>query len=162
MSPSRHGRLVLALALVSVMGVACSDDDPAGGAEVSPTDQATTSATTGAAADAGAAATPAGARGGGEVTVGEQTWTFVPTIQCMVTDSGIAIVAGEALDDPSVEFSVDVTPDGQRVDVTIDDVTMVAQGDEVTATIAGTTVSGSATLDSGVETTEATFDLDCG
>lgn len=157
MSSSRRGRLVLPLLAASAMLAACGDDGTAGAAGATPADQSATTS----AADADAA-TPAGARGGGEVTVGEQTWAFAPTIQCMVSGDEIAIIAGEAVDDPSVEISLDVTPDGQRFDVTIDDVTMFAQGAEVTATITGTTVSGSATLSGGPDTTEARFDLACG
>lgn len=160
MSSSRARRVVLPL-LVVMLG-ACGEAEPAATAGDTPPDRATVTEAPPDGPDVETTASPAGARGGGEITVGERTWTFVPTIQCMVSGDEIAVIAGQALDDPRVQFSVDVTPDGQRLDVTVDDADMMAQGDEVTVTIDGRQVAGAATLSDGVTSTEARFDLVCG
>ena len=71
------------------------------------------------------------------------------------------IVAGHAVEDPSVAISFDEAGDGPRFDVTVDDQTMFASGDAVSATVEGSTVRGTAMLEGGAQATEATFELSC-
>jgi hypothetical protein len=49
---------------------------------------------------------------GGTITVGEQVFTFVPSIQCSVYPGNVVSIAGHATEDESAEITIDYTPDG--------------------------------------------------
>ena len=51
---------------------------------------------------AGAASSPASDERGGTVTVGETTWTFVPSMQCGVYPNGQVNISGHAAEDQSL------------------------------------------------------------
>lgn len=150
----------VALALSAVVLAGCGGDitdeqaDPAA-TSAAPSEPAATSAPTPAA--------DASARGGGEVTLGDTTFAFVPDVQCQIgSDGSFAVIAGHAVDDPDTEFSVDAVDGDPRVDTTVDGQYLSATGDAVTVTIDGSTVTGTATLSDGVDAREASFKLSCG
>ncbi|MGA8203158.1 MAG: hypothetical protein WB812_01490 [Woeseiaceae bacterium] len=49
---------------------------------------------------------------GGTITVGEQVFTFVPSIQCSVYPGNVVSIAGHAAEDESTEITIDYAPDG--------------------------------------------------
>ena len=147
---------ILALALA-----ACGDDDTTAttGAESS----AETTMTDGGGdedMDGGADATTAG-----EVTIGAETWVFVPDIQCSVWPDDTINIAGSAEMDSEVEIVFDRFDDGsQDLRVSGPDFTWMATTDDFDeVSVEGDTVSGSATMSRmiGGDTATATFEFRC-
>jgi len=56
---------------------------------------------------------------GGTITIGEQTWTFVPSIQCSIYSGNLVSIAGHAAEDPSLEISIDYTTQRGPVGVSV-------------------------------------------
>ncbi|MDZ7727074.1 MAG: hypothetical protein U5Q44_02130 [Dehalococcoidia bacterium] len=55
----------------------------------------------------------------GTVTVGDDSWTFVPSISCSVFPGPVAYLAGHAAEDESVEITIDYDPDGDLINAQV-------------------------------------------
>lgn len=44
---------------------------------------------------------------GGTITVGEESWVIVPSVQCSVWPNGVVSIAGHAATDPALEIVID-------------------------------------------------------
>lgn len=51
---------------------------------------------------------------GGTVTVGDQSWTFVPSMQCSVYPGNVVAIAGHAESEPETEIVIDHDPGGLK------------------------------------------------
>jgi hypothetical protein len=109
---------------------------------------------------------PASKRGG-TVTVGEDTWTFVPSTQCSVYPGDVVSIAGHAKEDDSVEIVIDWGgPVGVHVGEDGADTSWHALRDSIQVTIDNKHVSGNASFaTSSYSTTavaEGSFNIECG
>jgi hypothetical protein len=106
---------------------------------------------------------------GGTITVGEQTWTFVPSIQCSIYAGNLVSIAGHAAEDPSLEIVIDYTtqrgPVGVSVGADRREGSWFAVRDSLQWQIEGQQVRGTATFSefrggSG-KSAEGSFDISC-
>lgn len=81
-------RLALLILTSSLAAVGCGTDDSTGTAQ-----------------------SANGSERGGTITVGGQTWTFVPSTQCSVYPGNVVHIAGHAAEDPSLEIVIDYSPE---------------------------------------------------
>ena len=107
---------------------------------------------------------------GGTITVGDQTWTLVPSMQCSVYPNNQVNIAGHAANDPDFEITVDYYPDGDGpIGVTGGSYGRAGswgtQRPTVTFTIEGKHVRGTATFDvitqQGQQTVDGSFSITC-
>jgi hypothetical protein len=107
---------------------------------------------------------------GGTITVGEQVFTFVPSIQCSIYPGNVVSIAGHAAEDESTEITIDYAPDGNGpTGVTIGTDgragSWFAIGETLHFDIDGRHVSGSATFSEyrggNGKTAPGSFDIDC-
>ena len=148
------GYLSLCLAM-SITG--CSDKDTNETKQASAADSSTATAPQ---------AKPANKRGG-TITVGDETWSFVPSIQCSVYPGNVVSIAGHAKEDESVEIIIDWGgPVGVRIGRDSNDTSWHAVQDSIEMTIENKRVSGTASFATSSYSTNAvaqgSFDIECG
>lgn len=81
---------------------------------------------------------------GGSITVGESSWTIVPSTQCSVYPGAVVSIAGHAAEDESLEIVLDYGgPDQVRIGQGSETLWQ-ARSDTMEVEIDGQTVSGSA------------------
>lgn len=96
----------------------------------------------------------------GTLTIGGQSWTFVPSIQCRVYPGNVVSIAGIAAEDPAVEIVIDLGgPDGVSVGKGADSWQAVV--DSISASIDGQSVTGSAEFKRSGSMVPGTFDIRC-
>lgn len=115
---------------------------------------------------AAAQAKPASTRGGA-ITVGDETWSFVPSIQCSVFPGNVVSIAGHAKEDESVEIIIDWGgPVGVHIGQDGTDTSWHAVQDSIAVTIENKRVFGTAsfatTSYSSKAVAEGSFDIECG
>jgi hypothetical protein len=146
-------RILVTLASALILAIAgCSSDDnsdDAGKAAPAETSQSS----------------PAGERGG-TITVGEESWTIVPSIQCSIYPGNVVSIAGHAAGDPSLEIVIDYGgPSGVRIGDGGSEVSWNAIRDTIKIEIDGTHVTGTATFSTGAggsgESAPGSFDVNC-
>ena len=109
---------------------------------------------------------PASKRGG-RITVGDETWTFVPSTQCSVYPGNVVSIAGHAKEDESVEIIIDWGgPVGVHVGQDRTDTSWHAVPDSIEVTIENKRVMGTASFSTSIYSTEVaaegSFDIECG
>lgn len=121
------------------------------------------------------AATAAGAaeRKTGTITIGDDTWSVVPAMQCGVYPGDMVAIAGHAAGDEAIEIVLDHDPSSGLVGVRVqgpgDSPHWVARDDAVTFEIDGKTVRGSGTFSLGIggqpvdgkRSAEGSFEITC-
>ena len=146
------------LSLCLVMSLTgCSDKGDNETNQVSTADSST---------EAAPQAKPASKRGG-TITVGDETWTFVPSTQCSVYPGNVVSIAGHAKEDESVEIVIDWGgPAGVHVGQDSTDTSWHAVKDSIEVTIENKRVLGTAsfatTSYSNQAVAEGSFDIECG
>ena len=99
---------------------------------------------------------------GGSITVGEDSWTLVPAIQCSVYPGDIVNIAGHAKEDDSLEIVIDYGgPTGVRVGQGAD--AWHARKESIAVQIENKRVQGTATFiqHTGSEEHPGSFDVSC-
>ncbi len=101
---------------------------------------------------------------GGTISVGEESWTIVPAIQCAVYPGNVVSIAGHAEEDSSIEIVIDYGGPNQVV-VGSGMEAWHAGADTIVIEIDGKRVRGTATFTrftAGTqESREGSFDLTC-
>jgi len=161
-------------AAICSLVLACGGDDDSledGASGANPTaagdgSAPTQSADSPASGSAGGAASSS--EGGGTVTVGEESWTLVPAIQCGVFPGPQVHISGHAEEDESIEILIDLDEGTDLKSVSVqaddDDPWWEAQDDAVTIEVDGRTVRGSGTFSSPFAdrgTREGSFEIEC-
>jgi hypothetical protein len=123
-------------------------------------------------ADSSTAAAPQAkppSKRGGTITVGDETWTFVPSTQCSVYPGNLVSIAGHAKEDESVEIVIDASDEwagGVRVGKDGTDTSWHAVPDSIAVTIENKRVMGTASFATSSYSVEAvaegSFDIECG
>jgi hypothetical protein len=103
---------------------------------------------------------------GGTITVGGETWTFVPSTQCSVYPGNVVSIAGHAAENPDLEIIIDWGgPNQARIAESDSGPGWHAVRDTLDVQINGKNVTGSATFSeyfSGTgERAEGSFDIQC-
>ena len=106
---------------------------------------------------------------GGTVTVGEQSWTFVPSIQCSIYPGNVVSIAGHAAEDPMLEITIDYDAERGPVQVVVGtdgrDGSWFAKRDTLRIEIEGRNFSGTATFTEfrggAGQTASGSFNIDC-
>lgn len=105
---------------------------------------------------------------GGTITVGEESWTFVPSTQCSVYPGNVVHIAGHAAEDPSLEIVIDYSPDDGYAEARVGSDSGAgwhAMRDTLTFQIDGKHVVGSATFNvyaTGTgESAQGSFEITC-
>lgn len=103
---------------------------------------------------------------GGTFTVGEETWTIAPSIQCSIYPGNIVNIAGHAAGDRELEIVIDWGgPNQARVAKSDGEQGWHAIRDTLQVEVDGRTVRGSATFSEYAggagETAEGTFEVKC-
>jgi len=109
----------------------------------------------------------------GTLTVGDDTWTVVPAIQCGVYPGNMVAIAGHAAGNEAIEIVLDHDPSsglvGVRVQGPDDSPHWVARDDDVSFEIDGETVKGGGTFKlgfgaqpvDGKRMAEGSFEITC-
>jgi len=107
----------------------------------------------------------------GTVTIGDESWGVVPSVQCSFTDaSGIPVVsiAGHAASDESIEITIDFDPRDTGLTLTVkgagEDPSWTAINETFTTHVGGTRISGEGTFSNapiGADTAEGSFEVAC-
>lgn len=103
---------------------------------------------------------------GGTLTVGEESWTFVPSIQCSVYPGPVVSIAGHAEGNPSLEIIIDYGgPNQARIAESDSGPGWHAVRETLDVQIDGKRVSGTATFTeystgTGAQA-EGSFDIQC-
>jgi hypothetical protein len=118
-------------------------------------------------ADSGeSGASPAGKRGG-TLTVGDDSWTLVPSTQCSIYSDSLVNIAGHAAEDPSLEIVLDYGgPTGVRIGTVSREPWWQAVRDSIAIEIEDRRrIRGTATFEvfrNGTkESAEGSFDITC-
>ncbi len=104
----------------------------------------------------------------GTITVGDETWTFVPSTQCSVYPGNVVHIDGTAKEDGSVEIVLDVMADYRGMQVGEDGAgtSWYAVPDSLAVTIDDQHVKGTASFSMNSYSTEVaakgSFDIECG
>jgi hypothetical protein len=106
---------------------------------------------------------------GGTFAVGDDSWTFVPSIQCSVYPGNVVSIAGHAAEDPSLEIVIDYDAERGPVGARIGDdgsaVSWHAMPDTLRFEIDGRRVRGVATFNvywtGAGESAPGSFDIHC-
>ena len=103
---------------------------------------------------------------GGTLTVGTDTWTIVPAIQCSIYPGGVVSIAGHAAEDPSLEIVIDwCGPTGVRIGQDGSETSWFGTRDTIQMEIDGKTVRGTATFNeysTGTgESRPGSFEVNC-
>jgi hypothetical protein len=145
------------LAFITIALTSCGGNDDA---KSSPS--ATAQSSSGA-----APASKSVSKRGGSITVGAESWTFVPSTQCSVYPGDVVSIAGHAKEDESVEIVIDWGgPTGVHVGQDQTDTSWHAVADSIKLTIDDKRVSGTASFAKTSYSTnavsEGSFDIECG
>lgn len=149
MGNAPQGRLLstAARAMVLSLGILASACDSGDGPAA---DQAT-EATEATDSDAATASDSGGNTA--RITIGDDTWTVVPSIQCSVYPGGVVSIAGHAAGNEAIEIVLDHDPSSELVQVYVqgpdDSPYWVAGRDDVSFEIDGKTVTGNGTFSIG-------------
>ena len=103
---------------------------------------------------------------GGTITVGEDSWTIVPAIQCSVYGGNVVNIAGHAAEDPGLEIVIDHGgPDQVRVGSDSGGLWHAVR-DSIEITIDGRRVSGRAMFTSSPfgtgDAVQGSYEVNCG
>ncbi len=172
---------VLVASGLLLFAAACGgdDDDPSsagapassGGGDAAPT--ATAADGVSPTTSSGAGSTSSGSDSIGSVTIGDETWMIVASVQCdftTVPDSPITVVAiaGHAEGDESIEISIDFDPRDTGLVLTVrgagGDPGWAADNSSFTVSVGATSIRGDGSFDSmsSPGTSEAgSFDARC-
>lgn len=103
----------------------------------------------------------------GTLTVGEASWTFLPSTQCSIYPGNVVSIAGHAAEDPSVEIVIDYGgPTGVTIGTYGREPWWQAVRDTIEVEIEGRRrIGGTATFEvfrnGAKETAEGSFDISC-
>lgn len=105
------------------------------------------------------------AKKGGSITVGQQTWTIIASIQCSVYGENMLNIAGHAQEDESLEIVIDLGgPDQVRI-VEGRDALWHAVRSSITMQVEGKRVRGTAdftkSINGGGEAVPGKWEVDC-
>lgn len=119
----------------------------------------------------GGSASPAVSQSGGQerrgtITVGEESWTIVPSISCSVYPGGIVNIAGHAAENPELEIVIDWGgPNQARIAESDSGPGWHAIRDTLNVEVDGKAVRGSATFSEYFTGTgdqaEGSFEVNC-
>lgn len=103
---------------------------------------------------------------GGTITIGEETWSVVPAVQCSIYPGNIVSIAGHAAENSALEIVIDYGgPTGVRVGDDGSPESWRALRDTLEVEISGQRVRGTASFSQGLsstaETVEGSFDVTC-
>ena len=102
---------------------------------------------------------------GGTITVGDDSWTIVPSTQCSVFPGNVVSISGHAAEDPSLEIVIDVGGPDQVVIGSGRDALWHAGRDTLQVQVDGKHVQGTATFTRGAsgvgESRQGSFDVRC-
>jgi hypothetical protein len=150
--------LAVAVFLVAACG-GDDDDDNGGGPEAT---------ATGEPAGDDSSDEPIGGGGGdrsGTFSLGAETWTFVASLQCGIFPGPIVAISGNAAEDGDVELLVDFDEDNDLVQAAANtpEGTWLAENEDVSIEIDGSTVSGQGTFREFItgDTAEGSFEITC-
>lgn len=124
----------------------------------------------GAGNDSGSSQGSGGQAGGGEpggtFTVGDESWTVVPSMQCSIYPGNVVNIAGHAAENPDLEIVIDWGgPNGARIAESDSGPGWHAVRDTLTIEIDGPIVRGSATFSENSfgtgERAEGSFEVRC-
>ncbi len=111
---------------------------------------------------------PAPSKRGGSVTIGDQTWVIVPSVQCGVYPGEIVSIAGHAESDADLEIVIDHDPSGRsgvRVGGDGQSASWHSVPETLELSVSGRQVQGAATFSAyfggAGETKQGTFKVDC-
>lgn len=142
---------ISAIMVLALLATACGAEDGPAGSAAEPA--------------GGSANAPAAAERGGTITVGEDSWTLVPSMQCSVYPGNVVSIAGHAAEDPDLEITIDLGGPDQVVIGSGRDALWHARKDTIEVTIDGKRVQGTAIFtqySSGTgESREGSFDVSC-
>ena len=148
--------VLLAMSILGLVG--CGGDS-------AQSDQATPQATQPSQA---AQSAPAPSKRGGSVTIGDQSWVIVPSVQCGVYPGEIVSIAGHAESDADLEIVIDHDPSGRsgvRVGGDGQSASWHSVPETLELSVRGRQVQGSATFSAyfggAGETKQGTFKVDC-
>lgn len=104
----------------------------------------------------------------GTITVGDRSWSLVPSIQCSMYPGPVVSIAGHAEGNPNIEITIDYDPGSEwtaaKVTGGADDLHLSAQDEDLTVRIDGKAISGSGTFKSQWGTgpsARGSFDVEC-
>lgn len=143
-------RIIEGAAILAVMSIAgCSGPDSDNGGSEST-----------------AASQSAGQQRGGTITVGEESWTIVPSISCSVYPNNVVHIAGHAAENTGLEIVIDWGgPNQARIAESDSGPGWHAIRDTLEVQVDGKTVKGSATFSeyfSGTgDRAEGSFEVNC-
>ncbi|HSH44094.1 MAG TPA: hypothetical protein VK973_18365, partial [Arenicellales bacterium] len=104
--------------------------------------------------DEAASGQPAAESRGGTITVGDRTWTVVPSTQCSIYPGDIVMIAGHTADNGEIEVVIDHDPSSKLVSAYIqgpdNSPYWIAEDDAISFVIEGKTVSASGTFSVGL------------
>jgi hypothetical protein len=150
--------LAVAVLLVAACG-GDADDDNGGGPEATATGEPNSD---------DSSDEPIGGDGGdgtGTFTLGDDTWTFVASLQCGIFPGPIVAISGNAAEDADVELLVDFDEDSDLVAATANtpEGTWLAENENVSIEVDGNTVSGEGTFRESIsgDTAEGSFEITC-
>lgn len=107
----------------------------------------------------------AGNERGGTITVGNQTWTFVPAMSCSIYPNGIVNLAGHAAEDPTLEITIDYGGPNQITVGEGREAIWHAMPDTLEIELDGRHVQGTATFNEYLtgtgESAQGLFDINC-
>lgn len=151
----------MAIPAIALLIAACGGDDD--------DDSNSTPEATAPGATATSAANGGGSSGdrGGTVTIGDESWTLVPSIQCGIFPGPMVAIAGHASEDSDIEIVIDYDDEsdlkGVRVQGADDEPYWTAQDDDLNYEIDGRTVRFDGTFRdfSTGETAEGELEVSC-
>ena len=103
---------------------------------------------------------------GGSITVGDDSWTVVPSTQCSIYPGNVVSIAGHTAEDPTLEIVIDYGgPNQIRIGGEFDGL-WHAMHDTIKVEIAGKRIRGTATFNESLAGTgksaEGSFEVNCG
>lgn len=166
---TRTSALVVALALALLLAACGNDDTDTNGSDVEPlataTDNGSGSEPT-EPADTGQDDADNGNEGG-TITIGGESWTVVPEIQCAFFPGPVVYVAGHAMENSEIEITIDYEPDADFISAAVqgpdDDPYWVSQDEAISMEIDGQTLRGEGTFTAffGGDAADGSFEVSC-
>jgi hypothetical protein len=162
----RSFAVLVAIAMFALIVTGCGgDDDDDDGNNGSGGD---TQGTATAVSDDDGGDEPEGSGGGdrtGTFTLGDETWTFVASLQCGIFPGPIVAISGNAAEDADIELLVDFDEDSDLVQAAANtpEGTWLAENEDVSIEVDGSTVSGQGTFREFItgDTAEGSFEISC-
>jgi hypothetical protein len=103
--------------------------------------------------------------GTGTFTLGDDTWTFVASLQCGIFPGPIVAISGNAAEDADIELLVDFDEDSDLVAATANtpEGTWLAENEDVSIEVDGSKVRGQGTFREFIsgDTAEGSFEITC-